>query len=374
MKEGRVLLKTVIVGIGGAGINLLDEWILTEEKRGLFYALDSDYCCVEGSLADYRVLLGKTRAKGEGSKGDVDFAKVILEDEAELIEQILDNCDHLLVLCGLGGGMGSAGLSFFSKKAQQKKVIMSCIGFLPFISETLLRQKITRDTLQSLQETDLRLILFSNDRAQNVFGPEDDRRRLYRNFNKKVGSAISCWYNLVQETKQDSFDRESFPDFLYIEDFYTFSLHTEDLFSSIQPFIQSAQDPALDQKTAWACFFLPPSGKQVDKADMKIRGKNLFKQFYVSLVEGEEKSKETGFVAVGSSRLSGYFREETEENLDHFENIQKENARSFEGVDEKKIQEEELPAGIFEKSYKTIHKGENLDLPTFLRKGISIKI
>ncbi|TFE70817.1 FtsZ/tubulin family protein [Methylacidiphilum caldifontis] len=366
-------MKNVIVGIGGAGINLLDEWILAEEPTGLFYALDCDYPSVEGSLADYRILLGKEKAKGAGSHGDVDFAKLILEDEEQLIDQILDHCDHLLVLCGLGGGMGSAGLSFFSEKAKQKELIMSCIGFLPFSSESFLQLEITRKTLEYLSDYNHRFILFPNDRAQNVFGPEDDRNRLYRNFNKKVGIVVSCWYDLVQEKINEPFDQLGFPEVFLIEEFYTFPIQTDDPFSLIQPFIQPVQDSIPDQKSAWVCLFLSSSLRKLEKTDIKIKGKNFFKQFYVTVVQGEEGTKEMGFIAMGKFKFEGYFKTEKSKKLENAEKKEKEKDQDLKPAEEL-IKDENVPMGIFEKSNKTIHKGINLDLPTFIRKGISIKI
>ncbi|KIE59380.1 hypothetical protein A946_01370 [Methylacidiphilum kamchatkense Kam1] len=253
------MTKNVVVGIGGAGINLLDEWILAEEPRGHFYALDADFSSVEASLAERRILLGKEATKGLGSCGDLELASKIFEEEEPRIEQMLEDCEHLLVLSGLGGAMGSAGLRFFSRKASERVKTLSAIAFLPFHSEAFLRRDTARKTVQELLEFPHQFIFFSNEKAKGVFGPADDPLRVYRNLNKKVSSIISCWYHLTQAaTEEAPFDSINFPSLLFVEDFYSFSLRgVEKLPDTIQPYLQPAKDAASEQnrKVAWVCFF-----------------------------------------------------------------------------------------------------------------------
>jgi len=373
------LTKNVVVGIGKAGINLLDEWILAEEPSGLFYALDADFSSVEGSLAERRILLGKEATKGLGTCGDLELASKIFEEEEPRIEQILEECEHLLVLSGLGGAMGSAGLQFFSRKASERIKTLSSIAFLPFHSEAFSRQDTARKTVQELLEFPHQFIFFSNEKAKGVFGPADDPLRVYRNLNKKVSSIISCWYHLTQAaTEEAPFDSTNFPSLLFVEDFYSFSLGgVEKLPDKIQPYLQPAKDVGLEQnrKVAWVCFFLSPTKTEEDLRSLFKAEESLFDRFYLSIIRENRENmdaREEGFVLIGNAAGEKFIETEIEKQLERTDTILADNKSSTQPDDG--LQKDSISTGIFTKGYKTVHKGVNLDLPAFLRKGISIKI
>ncbi|QDQ42642.1 FtsZ/tubulin family protein [Methylacidiphilum kamchatkense] len=370
------MTKNVVVGIGGAGINLLDEWILAEEPRGHFYALDADFSSVEASLAERRILLGKEATKGLGSCGDLELASKIFEEEEPRIEQMLEDCEHLLVLSGLGGAMGSAGLRFFSRKASERVKTLSAIAFLPFHSEAFLRRDTARKTVQELLEFPHQFIFFSNEKAKGVFGPADDPLRVYRNLNKKVSSIISCWYHLTQAaTEEAPFDSINFPSLLFVEDFYSFSLRgVEKLPDTIQPYLQPAKDAASEQnrKVAWVCFFLSPPKAEEDLRSLFQAEESLFDRFYMSIIREDMGAGEEGFVLIGNAAGEKFIEREVDKQLERIDADLADDKSSTQPADG--LQKESISTGIFTKGYKTIHKGVNLDLPAFLRKGISIKI
>ena len=86
-----------IVGLGGAGANMLDRVALDGIEGAELLALNTDVRTLASSVAGEKIQLGRDLTKGLGAGGDPELGQnSILEAETEIRESLRDRQIHLL--------------------------------------------------------------------------------------------------------------------------------------------------------------------------------------------------------------------------------------------------------------------------------------
>lgn len=127
-----------IVGIGGAGIAVLND-LAPELPAGVATtAVDTDAAAVAGSAASAKIALIEN---GEGSGADTITAKEAAVAHAKELEGLADGARLLVLLAGLGGGTGSVVAPMVSKiAAQNPDCAVFAFSVLPLSVEGSQRQ------------------------------------------------------------------------------------------------------------------------------------------------------------------------------------------------------------------------------------------
>ena len=96
-----------IIGLGGAGANMLERIALDGMEGSEMLALNTDLRTLSGSFAKAKIQLGINLTKGLGTGGDPELGhQAVLEAEKEVRAAIKNH--KIVFLCvGLGGGTGS---------------------------------------------------------------------------------------------------------------------------------------------------------------------------------------------------------------------------------------------------------------------------
>ena len=96
-----------IIGVGGAGANMLDRIALDGMEGAELLACNTDVRTLTSSVAPEKIQLGRNLTKGLGSGGDPALGHQAAQ-EAELeIRDALRDRKIIFICVGLGGGTGS---------------------------------------------------------------------------------------------------------------------------------------------------------------------------------------------------------------------------------------------------------------------------
>ena len=95
-----------IIGVGGAGLSLVDGLRLDNFKGVEHLVIDVDARALGDSIADRKMPIGRTLTRGMGTGGEFSIARKAIEQEKEALSQKLDGIDIVFLLAGLGGGTG----------------------------------------------------------------------------------------------------------------------------------------------------------------------------------------------------------------------------------------------------------------------------
>src|SRR5215470_14866570 len=100
-------IKVKVVGIGGAGSNVLDRLVLDEAVDIDLVSCNTDVQSLASSVAMQKVQLGRTLTRGLGAGGDPEIGFAAAEEAAADIAAAIASTPLVFLIAGLGGGTGS---------------------------------------------------------------------------------------------------------------------------------------------------------------------------------------------------------------------------------------------------------------------------
>ena len=156
-------LRVRIIGVGSAGCNAVEHIAPTELGRLPLAIIHTHARVLQQHSIERRLLIGTNRTHGLGSSGDVDLARVMAEEAASDLRELVADTDLLFVVCGLGGGTGTGATPVLVRAAKQSGALVIVIAFTPFEFEGTRRSKQAQNGLQHLRSIADSVICLPND-------------------------------------------------------------------------------------------------------------------------------------------------------------------------------------------------------------------
>lgn len=156
-----------IVGVGGAGLALLEALACERNVPFECVAMHTDAQALMSSSATVKVQLGRDAARGLGAGGDPMLGHA---SARECAEEIRTACDApLVILCaGLGGGTGSGAAPVVAEEAARAGAMVVALVTLPFSVEGGKRREQSRVALARLERHCVAVLCFENDRMSQM--------------------------------------------------------------------------------------------------------------------------------------------------------------------------------------------------------------
>ncbi len=160
----------VVVGVGGGGMNAVNQMVSTQVRGVRFIAMNTDSQVLALSQAQQRLCLGQYYTKGLGAGGSTAIgAKAAAESETE-IRAALGNPDLVFVAAGMGGGTGTGAAPVVASIAKKLGALTVGIVTLPFAFEGTQRKRVAITGLNELKREIDALIAVPNDRLLTATG------------------------------------------------------------------------------------------------------------------------------------------------------------------------------------------------------------
>jgi cell division protein FtsZ len=186
-----------IIGLGGAGANMLDRVALDGMEGAEMLALNADIRTLSGSVASDRIQLGRNLTKGLGTGGDPALGqKVMLEAEKEVRAAIKGR--KIVFLCvGLGGGTGSGGAPILTRIAREEGAFCVVFATMPFQFEGLRRREQAESALNELAVLSNALVVFDNNRMGELVLAKQGIHEAFSAGDRMISDSIKAVIRLV---------------------------------------------------------------------------------------------------------------------------------------------------------------------------------
>ena len=179
-----------IIGLGGAGSNLLNQIISDGLGGSTAVAMNTDSEALNKSLAPQKIQLGIETTRGLGTGGDPEMGCAATEEAMESISQVLQGADIVFICVGLGGGTGSGGARLLAGLARDQGARVVIFATLPFTFEGQRRVAQAEDALAAIREDADILICFENDRMSSTVGLLDGMREAFAASDQILSEAV----------------------------------------------------------------------------------------------------------------------------------------------------------------------------------------
>lgn len=152
-----------LVGVGGAGSNAVDRLKMENLERLQMAVINTDYQALSTSPVQDKVLIGTSVTRGLGAGGDPDLGREAAEADREKIAAIVKDCDLVFLIAGMGGGTGSGASPLVAEVASQAGALVIAFVTMPFSFEGGRRAKQAEEGLAALRRCCDAVIPLPND-------------------------------------------------------------------------------------------------------------------------------------------------------------------------------------------------------------------
>ncbi|MGL4997402.1 MAG: cell division protein FtsZ [Cetobacterium sp.] len=164
MKNNKLNVNIKVMGIGGGGINAIDEIIASQIDEVDFFALNTDLQDLNNSKTLHKIQLGVSTTKGLGCGGNLELGEKAVKESLPFIKKILKGTDFLFLTSTMGGGTGSSAIPAIAKLAKEMNILTVAIVTRPFSFEGKRRMKIAEIGISNLEPFVDSLIVIPNDK------------------------------------------------------------------------------------------------------------------------------------------------------------------------------------------------------------------
>ncbi|MDB4508153.1 cell division FtsZ family protein [Akkermansiaceae bacterium] len=186
-----------IIGLGGAGANMIDRVALDGIEGAELLALNTDVRTLASSVAGEKIQLGRNLTKGLGAGGDPELGmNSVLEAEDEVREAL--KARQIVFLCvGLGGGTGSGAAPIVTRIAREAGAFVVIFATMPFGFEGSRRRTQAEESLNQLAVLANALVTFDNGRMGELVLPKQGVHEAFSAADRMISDSITAVSRLV---------------------------------------------------------------------------------------------------------------------------------------------------------------------------------
>jgi len=171
-KRGAHKPKILVIGVGGAGGNAVNNMFSGGLAGVDFCIMNTDAQAIAQSAARIRIQIGTALTRGLGAGARVDVGRAAAEETIEDIAAVLRRADMVFVTAGMGGGTGTGAAPVIARAAREHGILTVGVVTKPFHFEGTHRMRQAEAGIIELRKSVDTLIVIPN---QNLFQVSTDR-------------------------------------------------------------------------------------------------------------------------------------------------------------------------------------------------------
>jgi cell division protein FtsZ len=158
--------RLAVVGLGGAGSNLVNRLYNSGIKSATTIALNTDAKHLNMIGAHKKILMGRDITRGLGAGGFPEVGAKCAEASKKEIIDAIDGCNMVFLAAGMGGGTGGGAAPLVAQMARENGALVVAFVTYPFSLERSRKQKADFGIQQLTKNADTTIII-ENDRLMN---------------------------------------------------------------------------------------------------------------------------------------------------------------------------------------------------------------
>src|SRR3989338_2772720 len=165
--------KIKVVGVGGAGCNVINTMVESQQISGVeFVAINTDAQALSVNKAFVKVPIGQELTNGLGAGSDPEIGRKAAEESEEIIKSNLEGSDMVFVTAGMGGGTGTGASPMVARIAREMGALTIGVVTKPFNFEGNQRLRNAEIGIEELRREVDALIIIPNQKLLEIADEE----------------------------------------------------------------------------------------------------------------------------------------------------------------------------------------------------------
>lgn len=166
MLDGTATIK--VIGVGGAGNNAVNRMVDSGIKGVEFTAVNTDRQTLLVSKAATKIQIGEKITRGLGAGANPDIGAQAAEESKAEIAEALRGADMVFVTAGMGGGTGTGAAPIVAAAAKEMGILTIGVVTKPFTFEGKKRLSQAERGIESLKGKVDTLVVIPNDKLLQI--------------------------------------------------------------------------------------------------------------------------------------------------------------------------------------------------------------
>ncbi|MDB6018918.1 MAG: Cell division protein FtsZ [Pedosphaera sp.] len=189
-----------VFGVGGAGGNAID-YMARQDFDGVnFVAINTDAQALLNLGVAERLTLGAKLTRGLGTGGDPDLGRAAAEEDVEKIRALCAGADVICVVAGMGGGTGTGAGPVVARLAKETGALVMGIVTLPFEFEGMRRQRQAQLGLRDLKAEADGVICLPNQKVFKLIDENTSVNEALKITNELLAQGVRGIWRLLTHT------------------------------------------------------------------------------------------------------------------------------------------------------------------------------
>ncbi|MDC1033246.1 cell division protein FtsZ [Candidatus Pelagibacter sp.] len=172
--------RLLVMGVGGAGGNAINEMIDSNLQGVEFIAVNTDAQDLKHSKAKSKIQIGLNLTKGLGAGAKLDIGQAAADESLNEIINTLQGSNMVFIAAGMGGGTGTGAAHVIARAAKELNILTVGVVTLPFLYEGPSRMRRAQQGLEELRKHVDTIIVIPN---QNLFKIANEQTTFEESFN-----------------------------------------------------------------------------------------------------------------------------------------------------------------------------------------------
>jgi len=192
--EGAVIK---VVGVGGAGGNMINHMIRSGTAEVEFYAANTDIKDLSGSLAPHKVQMGVKLTKGLGAGMRPEKGKESAIENYDEIRGAMNGADIVFIAAGLGGGTGTGAAPIIAQAAKEVGALTIAVVTMPFKFEGRKRSKLADAGLLELKKESDSIVIIPNQKILSIVERNLGQAEAYKMADEVLYRAVNGTSSII---------------------------------------------------------------------------------------------------------------------------------------------------------------------------------
>ncbi len=191
----------VVVGVGGAGSNAVNNMVRAGIKSAEFVVMNTDLQALKMSLVDpsRRIQLGDKTTEGLGAGSNPEIGRLAAEESRERIKAALQGIDLLFITAGMGGGTGTGAAPVIAEIAKSLGILTVGVVTKPFDFEGMQRMKNAEEGIAKIKDFVDTLLVIPNEKLLKVLNPDVPFKRAFEIADDVLRQGVQSVSDVIAE-------------------------------------------------------------------------------------------------------------------------------------------------------------------------------
>ena len=189
--------RVLVAGVGGGAGNILGHALADWPDPPPVAAVNTDERALAESGIGLQVTIGRTVTKGMGAGGDAELGRLAANEDLDALRSLVAGHDLLILVASLGGGTATGAVPVLARLAREEGILVLAYVTTPFAFEGARRQEQAQEGLAALKPFADAVVCLPNQRLHAMLSPDTSLKDAFAFVDRMTSAGIQALWTLL---------------------------------------------------------------------------------------------------------------------------------------------------------------------------------